>query len=252
MPLPDLDEFDQLLDDSVEDAQEDTDQTPDEEGDEPEADAEQSAADAEAEFERRYRERFNKDAAALRSTLDKQIGVLRESLDDLNVEIAAREEYITALEAKYEQYDGDDANALRRIRKERAAQLKDQAKLKRLEGQTQAVQLAADRQTWLADNVRNGAYPQEVLTDPDVQAAIAENRSNADVMQAINRTLTRLIRKPAASDKTQAKVAQTQAREQARGKQPLGKGGSAPPKKISTFEDAEAAIARGLRRLNIS
>lgn len=250
MSLPDLDEFDQLLADSDEDAQEETAQTPDEEGDEPEADAEQSAADAEAEFERRYRERFNKDAAALRSSLDKQIGVLRETLDDLNVEIAAREEYITALEAKYEAYDGDDANLLRKLRKERTDQLKDKAKIKRIEVATQTVQLAADRQAWLAQNVRSGAYPQEVLTDPDVQAVIAENGSNADVYAAINRTLSRLARKPA-SDTTK-KIAATQEREQTRGKQPLGKGGSAAPQKIKTFADAEAAMARGLRRLNIS
>ena len=238
------------------------DQAADGDADEDQPGAAKPAATAEAE-ERRYQERFNRDVAALRSTYDKKLALAEDALSDLNVDIAERDEFIEALNTRYEQYDGDDASKLRTMREQRKAMLKEQAKdkrkLARLEAATQAVDLATKRQDWLADNVRRGAFPQTILAHPDIQRAIAAGESDRDVMATINGLLAAELRKSQGASTKQAdprpasKVEQTREREQARGKQPLvTAGGGVPPTPARTFAEAAIALERGLSKIKIA
>ena len=230
------------------------------EGDEDGTDESALAAKAEAEAERKYQERFNREVAALRSSYDTRLAALTDTLEDLKVDVSERDEYLAALERRYAEYDGDDAAKLKQMREQRKEALKDQGrdkrKLARLEALEAAATLASQRQQWLAQNVQRGAYPQEFLTHPKIQQAIANGDSDRDVMAVINGLLAAELQKTkgaAPATAARPKAEQTREREQARGKQPLATlGGGAAPQKVKTFADAEVNLDRELKKLGFA
>lgn len=270
MPVLDLGEVGEAVEDAIQGnpaiaagddpqpaAAEEPDTTPDE--------SEPPAADAAEDFETRYQARFAEEYAAkskedikkLQSKLDRQIGEWRTKATDASGQLEEHQAFIAYLSDQLAEYDPD---LVRKLTQGRQAFLKDQARDRELK-QYQQTTLADKRRAWYQEQFGGQIDPDDELL------ALAFQRGDEELEKRLLAERVKTLKPKAETPKTElakteppardeqgrftSRAEATRQREQARGREPVGRGATVPDRPASTLAEGREAMARGFARLGL-